>query len=196
MYAAPVFLFRILKPVLAGACLLAATTALADEPGTVTGTYQIQPGDILQISVWKEEDLVQEVIVRPDGFISFPLVGEAEAAGRSVDEVRALITERLNKYIPDPVVTVSIGQLTGNRVYVIGKVNRPGEFPMVRYVDVMQALSMAGGTSTYAALNKIKILRRENGRLEAIPFRYGDVEKGENLDQNIVLKPGDVVVVP
>ena len=93
-------------------------------------------------------------------------------------------------------VTVSVQQLTGNTVYVIGKVNRPGVFPIVRNVDVMQALSMAGGTSTYAALNDIKILRRENGKLSAMSFKYAEVEKGKRLEQNIVLRAGDVVVVP
>ncbi len=158
--------------------------------------YLLQPGDVLAVSVWKEEDLTTTVIVRPDGRISYPLVGELKAAGTSVESVRDNIVKGLIKYIPDPVVTVSAQQLAGNRVYVIGKVNRPGELQITRNVDVMQALSMAGGTSTYAALNKIKILRRKNGKLEAIPFEYGDVEKGNNLEQNIVLKAGDVVVVP
>ncbi|NOY16376.1 MAG: polysaccharide export protein [Gammaproteobacteria bacterium] len=177
-----------------GALIL--TPVFADDSAADIERYRIQPGDVLALSVWKEEDLTQEVIVKPDGFISFPLVGEAEAAGHSIDEVRGLIVEGLKKYIPDPVVTVSVRQLSGNRVYVIGKVKQPGAFPITRYVDVMQALSMAGGTSTYAALNKIKILRRENGTLSAIPFEYGDVEKGKHLEQNIILKAGDVVVVP
>lgn len=164
--------------------------------GPVIDQYVIQPGDVLGISVWKEEDLNQQVIVRPDGRISFPLVGEAQAAGNSVEALQALILEKLKKYIPDPVVTVSVQQLLGNKIYVIGQVNRPGAFQAASYVDVMQALSTAGGTSTYASLNKIKILRRENGKLRAIPFRYGDVEKGEDLEQNIILKAGDVVVVP
>ena len=164
--------------------------------GKVADYYKIQPGDILMVSVWKEEDMTQEVIVRPDGQITFPLVGEAKAAGNSVEDLRLLISEGLKKYIPDPVVTVSVRQLTGNTVYVIGKVNRPGEFPIVRNIDVMQALSVAGGTSTYAALNDIKILRRENGKLRALSFKYAEVEKGKRLEQNIILQAGDVVVVP
>lgn len=158
--------------------------------------YKLQPGDILQVSVWKEKDMDSPVVVRPDGRINFPLVGEVQASGNSVESLRRLITEKLKKYIPDPVVSVSIQQLSGNIVYVIGKVNRPGSFPIVRNVDVMQALSMAGGTATYAALNKIKILRRKNGVLTAVPFKYGDIEKGNHLEQNITLKAGDVVVVP
>lgn len=175
-------------------CLGASTTA-AESADTVD-YYQIQPGDVLRISVWREENLVSDVIVRPDGKITFPLAGEVAAAGSSIETLRDEIMVRLQKYIPDPVVTVSVKQLLGNKVYIIGKVNRPGEFPMVRNVDVMQALSMAGGTSTYAALNKIKILRRKNGVLTAIPFEYGEVEKGKNLEQNIILQAGDVVVIP
>ena len=118
------------------------------------------------------------------------------AAGKSVAQLQALVTERLTKYIPDPVVTVSTQQLSGNKIYVVGRVQRPGEFVANRYMDVVQALSVAGGMTPYAASNKIKVLRRENGQLKAIPFRYGDIEKGENLEQNIILQSGDVVLVP
>lgn len=178
------------------AAVLAPHAPAFAQDSSAVGQYAIQPGDVLQVSVWKEEDLTQQVIVRPDGNISFPLAGEVKAAGESVENLRGLLSERLKKYIPDPVVTVSVVQLTGNTVYVIGKVNRPGAFPIVRNVDVMQALSLAGGTSTYASLNNIKILRRENGALKAIPFEYGEVESGKHLEQNIILKAGDVVVVP
>ena len=168
----------------------------ADE-GTASGEiYRIQPGDVLEISVWKEESLLREVLVRPDGGLSFPLVGNIQAAGESVEALQAEVAEHLTKYIPDPVVTVSIRQLSGNKVYVIGKVARPGEFVANRYMDVVQALSVAGGMTPYAASNKVKVLRRENGVLKSIPFRYGDIEKGEDLDQNIILQSGDVVLVP
>ena len=158
--------------------------------------YLIQPGDLLEVSVWKEEDLLKQVLVRPDGGMSFPLVGDIQAAGKSVAELQELITERLTKYIPDPVVTVATLKLDGNKVYVIGKVPRPGEFVANRYMDVTQALSVAGGMTPYAADNKIIVLRRENGKQRSIPFRYGDIEKGQDLEQNIILQSGDVVVVP
>jgi len=158
--------------------------------------YKIQPGDILEVSVWKEPDLLRQVLVRPDGGLSFPLVGEIQAAGKSVGDLQALITERLTKYIPDPVVTVSTQKLSGNKVYVVGRVQRPGEFEANRHMDIVQALSVAGGMTPYAASNKIKVLRRENGELSAIPFKYGDIEKGDNLEQNIILQAGDVVLVP
>ena len=164
---------------------------------TVTDNlYFIQPGDVLEISVWKEEDLKKQVLIRPDGGMSFPLVGDIKAAGKSVADLQNLITEKLTKYMPDPVVTVATIKLDGNKVYVIGKVAKPGEFQANRYLDVVQALSMAGGMTPYAADNKITVLRRENGKQRSIPFRYGDIEKGEDLGQNIILQSGDVVVVP
>ncbi len=159
--------------------------------------YQVQPGDILDISVWKEEGLQQEVLVRPDGGLSFPLAGDFKAQGKSLIEIQKIISERLSQYIADPVITVSAKQLLGNRIYVIGKVNKPGEYIVNRYVDVMQALSMAAGMTPFSAVNDIKILRRDKeGKQQAIEFRYGDVEDGEDLEQNIILKNGDVVVVP
>ena len=173
--------------------LLVSHPALADSG---EGPYLIEAGDVLEISVWQEENLQRVAAVRPDGRLSFPLVGDVPARGKSVEEVQAEITTRLQKFIPDPVVTVAVQQLSGNVIYVIGKVNRPGNVPVVRKVDVVQALAMAGGMTPYAAANKIHILRREDGHQSAIPFAYGDIEKGEKLEQNILLQAGDVVVVP
>jgi polysaccharide export outer membrane protein len=158
--------------------------------------YQVQPGDILQITVWKEEDLQREVLVRPDGGISFPLAGDVQAAGRTVDQVQEELAAKIESYIPEPVVTVAVKQVVGNRVYVVGRVNKPGEIIMGHELTVMQALSLAGGVTPFAALNRVHVLRRENGVERSIPFRYGDVEKGRGLSQNIVLQNGDVVVVP
>ena len=175
---------------------LSLQSTWAADDDSFGGTYKIQPGDVLDVSVWQEENLQKQVLVRPDGGMSFPLAGDIQAAGKSVADLQNIITERLKKYIPDPVVTVSTLKLDGNKVYVIGKVNRPGEFQANRYMDVVQALSMAGGMTPYAADNKIIVLRRENGTERSIPFRYGDIEKGEDLEQNIILQSGDVVVVP
>ena len=158
--------------------------------------YRIQPGDVLAVSVWKEQDLQGEVLVRPDGGMSFPLVGDLPAAGRTIEELRDAFHERLRKYIPDPSVTIAIKQLGGNRVYVLGKVNRPGEFPFSKPIDVMQALSLAGGATSFADLDAIQILRREQGRQTSLRFRYSDVERGRGLEQNILLHSGDTVVVP
>lgn len=180
-----------MKAVLWIATLLPVASAFpAEEP------YRIQPGDVLSISVWRESDLQAEVLVRPDGGISFPLAGELAALGKTPDEVRSALDERLRKFIPDPVITVTVRAIGGNRIYVLGKVNRPGEFPFSRPIDVMQALSLAGGMTSFAALNDILILRRSDGRQRSIPFRYSDVERGRGLEQNILLQSGDTVVVP
>jgi polysaccharide export outer membrane protein len=158
--------------------------------------YLLQAGDILHVSVWKETELQAEVLVRSDGGISFPLAGDVRAAGKSVAALSEELTARIAKFIPDPVVTVAIKANNGNHIYVVGKVNRPGEFPFNRPIDVMQALAVAGGTTPYAAVADIRVLRREGGKATAIKFDYTDIEHGRALENNIVLKSGDTVVVP
>jgi polysaccharide export outer membrane protein len=158
--------------------------------------YLLQPGDVLTISVWKEPDLTSDVLVRPDGGISMPLAGSIDAAGHTADEVRAVVDQHLRKFIPDPAVTVIVKQTLGNQIFVIGKVNKPGQYPLNRPVDVMQAISIAGGMTPFAAGHEIRILRREGDRLGSIPFHYDDVERGHSLQQNILLHSGDTVVVP
>ncbi len=158
--------------------------------------YLINPGDILTVTVWKEEDLARQVLVLPDGTFSFPLAGDIKAAGRSIPEIRNQLVSGLSRFIPDPVVTITVEQVTGNKTYVLGQVQRPGEFVAGSRLDVTQALAMAGGFTPFAQVNDIKVLRRENGVLRAIRFRYGDIEKGKHLEQNVLLKPGDVVIVP
>jgi polysaccharide export outer membrane protein len=158
--------------------------------------YFLSPEDILEISVWKEESLTKQVVVRPDGAFSFPLVGDVQATGKTVAGIREEIKERLKQYIPEPVVSVSLLKVTGYKIYVIGKVNKPGEYVTGRFVDVLQALALAGGVTPFAAENDIKILRRIDGKQYVRPFRYAEVRKGSNLEQNILLRSGDTVVVP
>jgi polysaccharide export outer membrane protein len=158
--------------------------------------YRVQPGDLLFISVWKEPELQKEVLLRPDGAFTFPLCGEINARNKTVEDLRVELTGRLSRYIPDLVVTVSVLEINGNRVFVIGQVNEPGQFIVNPRVDVMQALSMAGGTTPFADLKNIRILRRNGDNQIAFEFRYDDVIRGRNLEQNIVLQSGDVVVVP
>jgi polysaccharide export outer membrane protein len=147
--------------------------------------YTVKPGDILSIAVWK------------DGTFSFPLVGQVDARGKGVLELQSLIATRLKKYISDPVVTVSLQDIKGNVVYVIGQVTKPGNFVVNPDVNVMQALSMAGGTTAFASLNNIIVLRSSaTGGQIAIPFHYSDVAHGKDLQQNVLLQAGDVVVVP
>ena len=164
--------------------------------GAIANGYAVEPGDFLRVSVWKEEDLQQELLVRPDGGISFPLAGDILAAGRTVTEIKDVLVERIKDYIPEPEVTVQVLQIQGNTVYVMGKVNRPGAFVMTKQLDVTQASALAGGLATFADAGNISILRRSGGSQQAIPFNYKDVEYGRNLDQNILLHPDDVVVVP
>src|SRR5271167_1771327 len=158
--------------------------------------YLLRPGDVLLVSVWKESDMQGEVLVRPDGGISFALAGELQAAGHTVDELTKMLETRVRKYIPDAVVTISVKAINGNRVYVIGKVNRPGDFPLSGPMDVMQALTLAGGATPFAETNKIRVLRRTGDHQTSIAFHYSDVERGRRLDQNILLQSGDTVVVP
>jgi polysaccharide export outer membrane protein len=181
---------RLLPLVMATAVVFGGFARADDQP------YQIQAGDVLFVSVWKEAELQSEVLVRSDGGISFALAGDLKAAGLSVAELSEQLAARIKKYIPDPVVTVAIKVNNGNRIYVVGKVNRPGEFPYGRPIDVMQAIALASGTTPYAALSDIRILRRENGKLSALRFDYTDVERGKSLESNIVLRSGDTVVVP
>lgn len=173
----------------------AAPEAAAAEP--VHGTpYTIQPGDTLTVSVWNEKELQSDVLVRPDGGLSFALAGDIQASGRTVDDVRQLIEKGLKRFIPNPAVSVAVKQVGGNFIYVIGKVNRPGQFSFSKPLDVIQALALAGGTTPYAALDDIRIMQRDASGVHAIAFHYNEVEKGRNLEQIILLKSGDTVVVP
>ena len=178
------------------ACCVILALAWATGAMAQDANYTVKPGDLLSISVWKEPDLQKETLVRPDGSFSFPLVGEVDAKGKTVADLNKTMSQRLAKYISDPVVTVAIQEIKGNKVYVIGQVNKPGEFIMNPSVDVMQALSMAGGTTPFASLGDIVVLRRTPAGKQSIPFRYNDVVKGRRMDQNIDLQAGDVVVVP
>lgn len=174
-----------------------ATTAIAQDSG-----YRINGGDLLHISVYGEENLNQDVAVQPDGGIAFPLVGNIDARGLTLRELQGKIATSLrdSQYFPnltDNEVTVAMVKATGNSVSVVGQVKQPGTFAFDTQLDVMQALSLAGGLTPFASKSKIKILRRDDaGKQAAIPFDYSDVEDGQQLEKNILLRGGDVVVVP
>jgi polysaccharide export outer membrane protein len=179
-----------------GVCLsLVAIVRGADSAASSSG-YKLQPGDVLQVVVWKETDLQSDVLIRPDGGISFALAGDMQAAGRTTDELRAELESRVRKLVPDAVVTVQVKAASGNRVFVIGKVNHPGDFALIRPIDVMQALSLAGGATPFADTNGIRVLHRDGLRQTSVRFRYSDVARGHHLEQNILLQSGDTVVVP
>ncbi len=158
--------------------------------------YRIGPEDVLFISVWKEKDLERKVLVRPDGGISFPLVGDMQVSGRTPLEVQDEIRSRLQRYVPDAEVTVSVDKISGYTVFVLGEVNKPGQFTLGRYVDVVQALTLAGGLTPYASERNMQILRRQDGREVTFAFDFRDIKRGRQLEQNIILQSGDVVVVP
>jgi len=158
--------------------------------------YTIGPGDALEISVWRDESLSREVTVPPDGVLSFPLVGDINISGMTVSDLRKSVKQKLNEYVPDATVTVILKTFNSLRAFVIGKVNNPGMFPITLETNVMQILSMAGGLNPYASEGNIHILRQIKGNTIKIPFNYSDVLKGRNLEQNVILQRGDVVVVP
>jgi polysaccharide export outer membrane protein len=180
----------------AALCLLPVSIRATTDGATPNLGYRLGPEDVLQISVWKDESLTREVLIRPDGMISFPLVGEVQAEGKTAEELQKDIRERLSPFIPDPTVSVAVTKVNSYKIYVVGKVNRPGEYLVGHYSNVMQALSLAGGMTPYASENGIKVLRWEQGDQRTYSFRYGDVKKGNHLEQNILLQRGDVIVVP
>jgi len=176
--------------------LFALPMPLLAADAQVPEDYVLHAGDVLQIVVWKEPDLQQEALIRPDGGMTFPLAGDLHAAGQTIGELTRTLQERIRKYIPDAVVTVTLKTAAGSQVFVVGKVNKPGAFPLTGPLDVMQALSLAGGSTPFADLNGIRILRRNGGHETSIRFKYGDVQHGRHLEQNILLQSGDTVVVP
>lgn len=176
--------------------LLAGLSPMAIAQATPGLEYRIGPEDVLHISVWKEEDLDRKVLVRPDGGVSFPLAGDIQVSGRTPLEVQDEIRSRLQRYVPDAEVTVSVDKISGYTVFVLGEVEEPGQFTLGRYVDVVQALTLAGGFTPYANNRNIQILRRQDGREVTFSFDFRDVSRGRNLKQNIILQSGDVVLIP
>ena len=158
--------------------------------------YIIGPGDILDISVWKEQALTKLVTVLPDGKISFPLVGSITAGGKTLDQFSKELEQRLARFVPDLNLSVLVHQVNSMMVYIIGRVNNPGRFILNSNIDVMQALAMAGGLTPFAEQGNVKIFRETKGGKKIFEFDYDDVAEGKKLKQNIVLKRGDLIVVP
>jgi polysaccharide biosynthesis/export protein len=165
-------------------------------PATVDPSYRINPQDMLAIDVWKEPEISRLVPVRPDGRISLPLLEDVEAAGLTPMQLADSITQKLQKYISNPNVTVIVTQMNSQRIYIMGEVGRPGAYPLLPGMTLLQALSNAGGFSPFANLKKIHLIREENGRQTRHEFNYRDMLRGRNTDQNIALKPGDTIIVP
>ncbi len=159
-------------------------------------TYKIGVGDVLGISVWKDDSLNHKIVVPPDGIIAFPLIGAVNVNNMTVRGLRRILTKHLSEYLPDVTVTVMLLNINSLKAYVIGKVNKPGMFDITMDTSVIQILAMAGGLNPFASETRINILRRQKKSTIKIPFNYKRVVKGEQLKQNIILKKGDVVVVP
>lgn len=174
----------------------AAPTRAAAQPAAVLGTYLLGPGDEIDVHVWRNPDLSRRVPVRPDGLISLPLAGELMASGKTVAKLNAEITAILGEFVQYPTVTVTVTQIRSMVVYVTGRVARAGTLTLDRPINVMQAITMAGGVQEFADRNGVVVIRTVNGRQVRIPFRYGDALKGKGDVAELILQPGDVVYVP
>jgi polysaccharide export outer membrane protein len=172
--------------------------AKANNPTAVVtdADYKIGPQDVVRIDVWKEPEISRTIPVRPDGKISLPLLNDVQAAGLTATQLGNAIRDGLTKYLTNPQVTVTVMEINSRRVYVTGEVLRAGALPLLPNMTALQALSSAGGFTQFAKLKSIYVLRNEDGKQVKHLFNYKEVVKGKNEDQNILLLPGDVVVVP
>jgi len=182
----------------AGGVVAAQSTNSSPAPpasSQAPATYVIGPEDVLYVSVWKEPDLTNTLPVRPDGMISLPLLGDVEAAGHTPTQLADAITAKLKKYVTDPHVTVVVTQMNSQRFYVMGEVQHTGSMNLLPGMTVLQALASAGFTQ-FANTKGIYVLRNVRGVQQKIPVNYRKLVKGENIDQNLTLRPGDTIVVP
>lgn len=172
----------------AGAAATAGVTPPAD--------YVIGPDDVLGIVFWREKDLSGDVTVRPDGKITLPLLNDVQAAGLTPEQLREVLNKAAEAHIKVPEVTVVVKAINSRKVYIMGQVAKPGPYPLLGPTTVMQMIATAGGLHEFADADNITILRTENGKEVAFRFNYKDVQKRRNLKQNILLKPGDTIIVP
>jgi len=174
----------------------AAPAERAAKPATDDPNYTIGAQDVLDVSVWKEPEVSRTVPVRPDGKISLPLLNDVQAAGLTPSQLEAQITEGLKKFVANPQVTVIVTTMNSQRIYIMGEAARPGAYPLLPGMTILQALSSGGGFTLYANTKKIYLLRQVDGKQEKYPFNYKDVIAGKHVEQNIPLKAGDTIVVP
>jgi polysaccharide export outer membrane protein len=180
-----------------GATTATPQTATAVPAGVVPPPgYVIGPEDVLSILFWREKNLSADVVVRPDGRISLPLLNDVEAAGLTADELREKVMAEANKFVEDATATVVVKQINSRKVFITGNVAKPGLYPLTGPLNVLQLIAIAGGLLEFADGGKIRVMRKEDGNPVAHPFDYKRVSEGKNLRQNIDLKPGDTVVVP
>jgi polysaccharide export outer membrane protein len=172
------------------------TNGSSAAPATTNGEYVIGPQDIVQIDVWKEPEITRTIPVRPDGKVSLPLLNDVQASGLTAMQLAGVIREGLTKFLTNPQVTVTVTTINSRRVFLTGEVSRTGALPLLPNMTVLQALSSAGGFTPFARMKDIYILRIENGQQTKYPFHYKDVVKGKRSEENILLQPNDVIVVP
>jgi len=176
--------------------LTARNSTLPPKPATQDPSYSIAPEDVLTIDVWKEPEISRTVPVRRDGKISLPLLDDVQAAGLTPTQLSSEIVEKLQASVLHPQVTVIVAQMSSQRIYILGQVNRGGAYPLVPEMKAMQALSIAGGFTPFANVKKIYVMRTENGEDKIFRINYKEVVSGHNSEQNIHLKAGDTIVVP
>ena len=160
------------------------------------GDYRVGSADVINVAVWREPEVSTTVVVRPDGKISVPLIKDLSVAGMTTMEIQAVVEEELFPFLNSPNVTVTVREINSKNVYVIGEVGSPGVYVIKQPTTVLQILTQAGGLRLFAKKNSVYVLRVENGDQQRFPFKYKEVLKGKNMEQNIFLKPGDTIVVP
>ena len=184
---------RVLLPLIALFSLALPSTV----PAKPLPSFVLGPEDVLEVSVWRDETLSRKVMIMPDGKFSFPLIGDVQAGGHTVSEVRAMVQEKIKKYVPDAPVSVVMAEIRSPKVYIVGKVNKQGTFIMEGSpLTVVQLIALAGGLTPFAEGDEIHVLRESSGKQTAIAIDYETITQGEGLKDNIFLKPGDTVVVP
>ena len=167
-----------------------------DKDVFVGGSYRLSPGDTLEIITWKEPDFSRDVVVRHDGFITFPMLDDILAAGLTPMELKQKIQSQLTNFVTDPVVTVTVKGHKAKKFYILGEINKTGEYELDKKLTVLQAFAIAGGFTEWASKKEILLLRRINGEDRIITINYKNIVKGVDLDQNIYVEPEDTIVVP
>lgn len=168
----------------------------AEETKVPQDMYQLGPEDLVTVMVWKNEALSRTVAIRPDGWISLPLIGDVKAAGVSPMQLKGAIVDKLKDFVAEPNVTVIVDDIRSFKIYIIGEVARPGVYPLKSATTIVQALAMAGGFTQFASRGRIMVLRREADKEGGLRFNYNDIASGTDLSKNLLLKPGDTIIVP
>jgi polysaccharide biosynthesis/export protein len=193
-------LFSLVVASMSGAAQQVVATANGSAGGTPTpeaSSYIVGAADVLRINIWKQPDISQSgVVVRPDGMISVPLVGELKVSGMTPVQIEAALVAELKQYVNEPRVTVTVAEIGSKMVYVTGEVQHPGSYPLVGPLDVLQVIAKAGGVTPYSHRRSVFVLREINGKKQKLPVNYNRIFHGKNPEQNIDLRPGDTVVVP